>query len=80
VKKNAVMEAVSAGAIAPSKQTYPDKLDEVLLASENPDLTLRLYYALEVVEGIEAWRKSLPWWKRWTYCIGSLIRDIREVL
>ena len=35
--------------------------------------------ALNILEGIEAFRRSLPWYKRWAYCIGSAIQDLREL-
>lgn len=35
---------------------------------------------LNVLEGVEAFRASLPWYKRWVYCVGAAIKDLKELV
>lgn len=56
-----------------SRGMYDVTLRKGLTAAE------KVVAAADVLEGIAAFRDSLPWWKRWTYCIGSALADLRAL-
>lgn len=73
---NRVQQAIDAGHI----QSFPvgaigaPSLDPNYMTVEEKTAA-----ALEVLKGIEEFRRSAPWWRRWAYCIGSAIKDLQEL-